>query len=329
MNMHIDLSYPPTAFGRAEDFDNLLNQKISGIRKYEMCEMAITSDAISIVVPVKDNQKGVNRFLQSIVDNTKPIDYPGEIVIVDNNSSIPIEIKHDYPFPVNLYQCATPGPAAARNAGARHAVGGWVLFTDSDCVAVPTLISGYLSPNAQCIAYSGMIRIIGDDPITSYYRDQNTLIPASVMTGSGIEPAYLVTANCLVLKQAFLAIGGFNEIFTKAGGEDLDLGLRMRVAGNIKYNWNSVAQHEFTDGMEGFVKRFIRYGLGDKLIEEIHGLGEGFMAPEKGNLNRHNKANDFLSKTWETAMWWGYNNKPATKFPVEDVVKQWEKWVAE
>lgn len=327
--MNIDFPYLPTAFGRAEDFDGLLNQKISGIRKYDMDEMAITSDSISIVVPVKDNQKGVNRFLQSIVDNTKPIDYPGEIIIVDNNSSTPIEITQDYPFPVSLYQCAALGPGAARNTGARHAVGDWILFTDSDCVAMSTLISGYLSPNAQCIAYSGMVRIVGNDPITRYYREQNTLIPAAVITGSGIEPAYLVTANCLVLKRAFLAIGGFNEIFTKAGGEDFDLGLRMRVAGNIRYNWNSVAQHEFTDGMEGFVKRFIRYGYGDKLIEEVYGLDDGFMAPEKGSLNRHTRPNIFLSKTWETAMWWGYNKKPAADFPVEDVVKRWEKYVTE
>ena len=53
---------------------------------------------------------------------------------------------------------------------------------------------------------------------------------------------------------------GFNENIKIAGGEDVDFGLRLSQIGDLNYAFENGLLHEFSDGIKGFVKRFIRYG---------------------------------------------------------------------
>ena len=98
------------------------------------------------------------------------------------------------------------------------------------------------------------------------------LIPPEAIDNELIRPDYLVTANCLVYKDAFNYIGGFDENFQQAGGEDIDLGFRLLSIGSIAYQWNSIVLHNFDDGIKGFIKRFNRYGKGNKQLAHKHML---------------------------------------------------------
>ena len=267
-------------------------------------EKIISPKAISIVVPVKNNQRGVDRFLNTIIENMNPETYPGEVIIVDNNSDKKVFIAKEFPFPVTVVECKQRGPGAARNLGVATATGKWILFTDSDCVATPTLVSGYSKIDNECVAYAGMIDIKGNDDLNSYYREQEILIPQKIHTANGVFPWTIVTANCLVLKSAFTAIQGFNEKFIYAGGEDTDLGFRLRMVGKVHYNFNSVAIHEFNDGFSGFVARFIRYGRGGYLMDQLY-AGLNFHSI-KITTSKRSKTNKFLADAQEKAWNLGY-----------------------
>ncbi len=289
---------------RAEDHTPVLRQPMRDVRPFSIPER-ITCAAISIVIPVKNNQEGIDRFLTSMIADVDAKEHPKEIVVVDNGSDRMTSVRVECPFPVRVLSCTRRGPGAARNVGVSASTGEWILFTDSDCIARPSLVSGYVGERSGAIGYAGRVDTQIVDQCSLYYQEQNTFLPVPLATDFGVVPATLVTANCLVLKDAFLAVGGFNERFVYAGGEDTDLGFRLRMVGHLRYNLNSVAAHHAGGGLPAFVERFIRYGRAHRMLEECYeNLGMFASPPEL--LHNRTQANEFLAEVLHHAMTWGY-----------------------
>lgn len=205
---------------------------------------------------------------------------------------------------IKLLSCKKPGPAAARNVGAMNAIGQWLLFNDSDCLPTTSLLTGYLNADNGSVAYSGNIKSLGKDRLSRYYESQEILLPLKVCTANGqYAPQYLITANSLVWKEAFIEVKGFNENIKIAGGEDIDIGLRLAQIGNLNYAFESVLLHDFSDGIKGFVKRFIRYGQGNRIIEE---LWQTNMRPKAFRPNTRTLYNEIVSKLQYTFLLYGY-----------------------
>ena len=279
----------------------------------------IAPNLVSIIVPVKDNQKGINRLLYELEAICNAGDYPKEAIIVDNNSSTPIKLERNYAFSVKLLHCTKPGPAAARNAGAHVASGAWLLFTDSDCVPAATFLSGYSTFENNCIALMGGVDVVGADPISKYYRQQNILCPPFTDARGYIEPWTLVTANCLILKKAFELVRGFDESYTLAGGEDTDIGLRLRRIGRLGYQPKSKSSHHFEDGFEGLIKRFIRYGLGNRLLSEQYRIS---MKPDAIVPNENSIINYFLASVHHRAFEHGLNGSTWESFDIQPLIEE-------
>src|SRR5260370_14744356 len=77
---------------------------------------------LTIVVPVKNNQIGVTRLLESCLRVFAPNHCPAEILLVDNLSHPPVEDSAHLAssLPVRLLICAKPSAAAARTLEARQ-----------------------------------------------------------------------------------------------------------------------------------------------------------------------------------------------------------------
>lgn len=103
--------------------------------------------------------------------------------------------------------------------------------------------------------------------LSDYYDRQEILSPPPDRDG---RPGYLVTANVLVYRDALAAVGGFDESFPSAGGEDIDLAYRLRNVGTFRYAPQSLVLHDFSDGALGFIRRCLRYGRGNRLLEARH-----------------------------------------------------------
>lgn len=243
----------------------------------------IRTQDISIVVPVKDNQKGIDKLLSTFTEIHRSDRMIREVIIVDNLSKQPIRLDLDYPFKVILTTCKSVGPAAARNKGAAYASGKWLLFIDSDCTPTNQTVSGYTSEMNTHVAYAGNVNVITNNSLSNYYKTQETLIPPKAHDNLVVRPDYLVTANCLVLKCAFDAVMGFDESFKQAGGEDIDLAFRLLRIGTLAYQWNSSVYHSFNDGFYGFINRFHRYGKGNRQLAKKYSLNlrPGIFIPEE------------------------------------------------
>lgn len=267
-----------------------------------------TTKDITIIIPVKNNQNGIDLFLTEFFATHSEDNFPREIIIVDNNSEQAIEIRHNnFPVPVRLLTCNKIGPASARNFGVQYSQTNWILFTDSDCVPTSSLLTGYLKVQNGSVGYAGNIKAHGQDIISKYYEHQEILVPPKVYEQQDEpRPDYLITANCLVWRHAFDKVGGFNEAIKIAGGEDIDLGFKLLNIGQLTYAFDSIAKHNFGDGLRDFRERFVRYGLGNKIISKLYNLD---LKPQTFKPNKRTAINyilAFMQYIWLTA---GYKNE--------------------
>jgi glycosyltransferase involved in cell wall biosynthesis len=231
---------------------------------------------MSVIIPVKNNQRGIDCFLEAFFATHCPARLPKEIIIIDNNSDVAVQVNHSYlenGLPIRVLSCRRKGPAAARNCGVKASLGEWLLFCDSDCIPTASLLTGYLNSKKKAVAFAGNVRGTPGAYLSSYYDDEETLIPYRKYNSTGANlPLYVITANALVWKRAFQECGGFDESFLDAGGEDVDLGRRLWQIGNIEYEPNSLVLHDFSDGIVGLCKRYMRYGRGNRHLEQTTGI---------------------------------------------------------
>lgn len=268
--------------------------------------ISISCADISIVIPVKNNQKGIMLFLSEFLKTHPPSLYPQEIIIVDNASQPPITIPKtiaDEDLKITVLTCAAIGPACARNLGVRHTRTEWVLFTDSDCVPSSTFLSGYIAAMNGSIGYAGQVKSWEKDRLSQYYETQRILIPPPVDEDGITRPEYIITANALVWRTALEIIGGFNETIRIAAGEDIDMGFRLREIGSLSYAPTAYTYHNFEGGLPSFIGRFIRYGKGNKIISRLYrqDLTPKCFQPEQPSI-----FNWVLSRIQYICLLWGY-----------------------
>ena len=92
---------------------------------------------ISIIIPVYNSQKYLERCIKSVVGSLKLSKKAGEILLIDNEStdnSLDILKKYQkkYPKLIKVLSCKTPGASATRNYGVSLAKGKYIWFIDSD-----------------------------------------------------------------------------------------------------------------------------------------------------------------------------------------------------
>ena len=277
-------------------------------KKMELSAPRILSTKdISIVIPVKNNQMGINRFLLTLFEQSMSSSLPREIIIVRDNGN-PIIIPKEclnYGTEVKVLDSNGTGPASARNFGYRNAKGNWILFTDSDCIPSPNLLDGYIAASNGSIGYAGFVASLGNDAISRYYESQRILIPS---TNCSDAPDYLITANALVWKTALDEIGGFNEEIKIAAGEDVDLGFKLREVGELSFAPSSTVFHDFNDGLIGFVRRFIRYGSGNQQLAKRYNLD---IKPRPFKPANRNLTNSMLAYLQYLSMLYGWHSNNA------------------
>ena len=86
---------------------------------------------ISIIIPVYNDQKGLDKCLKFI--SKQNFDRNFEAIIIDNLSEREIYIKKEFSNFARLVKCENKGSYAARNVGIYNAKGEILAFTDADC----------------------------------------------------------------------------------------------------------------------------------------------------------------------------------------------------
>lgn len=185
----------------------------------------------------------------------------------DGSANPPREIVAAYAdrLQLRLIEQANAGPAAARNTGARAALGAHVIFTDDDCRPEPQWLSSLAScvltyPNA---AIGGRVANALPDRLCSVASQLLIDFLYRYHNANAADSRFLITSNLLVPRLSFLALGGFDISFPLAGGEDRDLCERWCESGQqMAYCPNAVILHAHDLRLASFWRQHYNYGTG-------------------------------------------------------------------
>lgn len=197
---------------------------------------------ISIVVPTRNRAGRLRALLASLAAQEGP---RFEVIVVDNASTddtlAAVAEAGDGELDARAVPLAQPlGPAVARNRGWREARGELVVFTDDDVVAQ----HGWLAAIAAAHARDPEALIQGRTEPDPRELDRLSAFARSQMA-SGPGP-WFQTCNIAYPRPLLERLGGFDESFWEAAGEDTDLGWRALEAGTrVVYepaalNWHAV-----------------------------------------------------------------------------------------
>lgn len=221
---------------------------------------------LTVVIPVKDNQAGIDRLLAALG--------PERVIVVDDGSAVPVRaprvIRHDQ----------SRGPAAARNTGLAAATTEFVVFIDSDAVPVPgwleTLSAHFADPLLALIAP----RIVGlGAPSSALGRYEGLRSSLDIGAKAGPvaprSPVAYVPSAAMMVRREVLAQDGFDESMHVA--EDVDLCWRLHEAGwRLRYEPAAQVAHEHRTTLRHWLGRKAFYGLGAAPLAQRH---DGAVAP--------------------------------------------------
>ena len=222
---------------------------------------------LSVIVPVHNRSRQLRACLEGLVRSTFPRQR-FEIIVSDDGSTEamePIVTAFEDRLRISLVVHPNSGPAAARNRGAARAQGSYLAFLDSDCVPAPdwlTALASQLERTPDHLVAGAIANALPHNPFstatqlivsyaTDFYRRRER----------GVR--FFNSSNLVLPADRFRRLGGFDESYPLAAGEDYDLCHRWQQAGyGMTYCPDAVVYHAHSLTLVGFCRQHYAYGRG-------------------------------------------------------------------
>ena len=221
---------------------------------------------LSVVMPTYDEPERLEAALKSLSQQ----DYPHgaiQIIVVDDASPhLDSERLHAAVAPLQLQLLRNEqnqGRARTRNTALRVASGEIVVFLDSDMIVGTNFLRAHVQrhQNHAEAVFVGNVRFASEIPHTSLTR---YIEGRGVHRGDEDKPIpfnCFVTGNSSVRRSSLLRVGFFDEDLTAYGGEDLELGYRLHLAGiPLYYAPEALSYHYHLRSLEPLCRLMQTYG---------------------------------------------------------------------
>jgi glycosyltransferase involved in cell wall biosynthesis len=223
---------------------------------------------VSVVVPVRDGARSLPALLDSLAAQDLA-DERYEVIVVDNASrdgTAEVAAAHGAQV-VNEPQ---PNRSRARNAGVAAAGADVIAFVDADCSAAPNWLSTLLAARGQAPLVAGRVEM-------ETRAAPNAIERFELLTRfdqeAGVGGGWAATANLLVEREAFEAIGGLDPTYRHIG-EDVDFCLRAGRAGYpLGYCDAAVVYHEAEYELSPVLRRAFFHGYSAAQVKRRLGVG--------------------------------------------------------
>lgn len=216
---------------------------------------------ISVIIPVRNEADKIGRCLDAVLSQSCK---PYEVVVVDGHSNDGT-IERTKKFPVKILYEDYHTRGGACQVGVEHAEGGYIAFTDADCIPDKDWLANLVKEfDSGIIGIGGAIRNIGDGFwIRSINLAYGTFLgSANSVQGRFFKDKRFVNSisgcNSMYRRQDILKVGGFNT--SLPGAEDAELNGRLLKEGKLRYLPNAVILHDHGRGLNEFAKQMLRYG---------------------------------------------------------------------
>ena len=226
----------------------------------------------SIVIPTRNRPQAVERCLDALAKQDLP---PGffEVIVVDDGSETPLALdpaRWSSQFVLKLIHQKNTGPAGARNRGVAEARGQFLAFTDDDCLPAPTWLEklvGALDANPEALVGGSTFNGLRND----LFAETSQLVLEMVYQHFNQDPEnsyFFASNNIAARRDRYLASGGFDIDFPKAGAEDRDFCDRWRIREwPLVWTASALVEHRHAQSLCGFIRLHWRYGQGAFLYQ--------------------------------------------------------------
>lgn len=230
----------------------------------------------SIVIPSYNRKHMLGQCLDAVLRQDYA-DY--EVIVVDDGSTdgTGALVQQLYPKVVYIRQPHNQGPAVARNRGIKAASGSIIAFTDDDC-QVPvdwlhTLLNAF-----ERYPGIGAVGGIQEPPAATQQRSilarYERFVTHKVYGVGSVDlvaqPAPGGTNNLAIRKDILRRVGGFDESFSVAAGEDADLLQRIAYLGYETVSIPLRVTHHQTYSWRSFTRQQINRGIGAATFQHQH-----------------------------------------------------------
>ena len=249
---------------------------------------------LSVIIPVHNGGETFHHCLEALARSERPAD---EVIVVDDGSNDgSAAVGRRFGAFVLSLAGGPFGPATARNQGAREASGDVLVFLDADvAVHADTLgrIEAFLQTHPEVAALFGSY---DDSPaartLVSYYKN---LMHHYVHQQGRVEASTFWAGCGAIRREAFEALGGFDESYRWPSAEDIELGGRLRQAGHaIRLCQDVQVSHHKKWTLSGL----LRSDIFDRAVPWTRLIVSNSYLPNDLNL-------DLGSRVSAVAAWWG------------------------
>jgi GT2 family glycosyltransferase len=224
----------------------------------------VSRPEVSVVMPFAGDRKAALDASANLaaIDTTAG----DQLILADNSGSAVQENRIEL-----VAATAERSPAHARNAGAEHAGGEWILFLDSDCRAPRGLLEAYFAePVADDVgALAGeVVPAPGPDTLVARFGASRGFLGQAAHLAHPFRPR-AVAANLMVRRIAFEQVGGFFEGLRAA--EDTDFSWRLQEAGwRIELRPEAWVEHRYRTSLGDLRRQWRGYAAGRAWLARRH-----------------------------------------------------------
>lgn len=195
-----------------------------------------------------------------------------EVVVVDDGSPRALDAicsAFEGRLAIRCFRQENQGPARARNRAVAEAAGKIIVFTDDDCRPRPDWIrrlTDAIADKPEALAGGVTENALRRDIFAETSQDLVSFL-YEYSDGQGGAHEFFTSNNMACHKQTFLEIGGFDESFPLAGGEDREIGLRWRAAGKpLMLVPEARVDHHHQMDLAAFFRQHQNYGRGARQL---------------------------------------------------------------
>lgn len=256
----------------------------------------------SVIVPTYNRRESLLRTLDALARQTFPADAFEVVVISDGATDGTAEAvrSHKTPYALRFVEQQNQGPSVARNNGARLATAPLLVYVDDDIEPVPAFLEEHVRAHTE----DETLVLIGpqsgprNEPMPHWIAWEHAMLQKQYANFiSGVwetGPNNLYSGNFSVRREHLLAVGGFNEKFTRQ--EDVELGFRLAQRGlHFRFAPHADGIHRPTRTFASWYKTPYEYGRRD--VQMARDIGEAqAMELTRKHFQERNRATQIAAR---------------------------------